>query len=279
MIKIAVPNKGRMLKPTIDLLNKAGYEFNNFNDRKLSIKSDCGQLSIIFMRTDDIGDYVESNIADLGITGYDIFVEKQVSVEKILDLNYGFCKLVLAGQKNKEIKDNIKVATKYPNITKDYLRKKKISAEVIYSNGATEIKPSLGLSDFIIDITSTGSTLRENDLEIYDFILKSNAILISNKKTLVEKKKEINNVKLAIQSVIQAENKSYLMFNISKQILQRIINQIPCMKAPTIVSTGDKNIVSVQTVVPTKDISKTITKLKDFGTSDILVLEIKRIVV
>jgi len=279
LIKIAVPNKGRMLKPTIDLLNKAGYEFNNFNDRKLSIKSDCGQLSIIFMRTDDIGDYVESNIADLGITGYDIFVEKQVSVEKILDLNYGFCKLVLAGQKNKEIKDNIKVATKYPNITKDYLRKKKISAEVIYSNGATEIKPSLGLSDFIIDITSTGSTLRENDLEIYDFILKSNAILISNKKTLVEKKKEINNVKLAIQSVIQAENKSYLMFNISKQILQRIINQIPCMKAPTIVSTGDKNIVSVQTVVPTKDISKTITKLKDFGTSDILVLEIKRIVV
>lgn len=279
MIKIAVPNKGRMFKPTIELLKKAGFELKDFNERKLCTESACGEISILFMRTEDIGYYVQSNVADLGITGYDIIVEKQLSVEKLLDLNYGSCKLVLAGLKDKKLKNKVKIATKFPNITENYLKEKKISAEIISSNGATEIKPSLGLSDFIIDISSTGSTLKENNLVVYDSVLESNAILVANKKSIIEKNKEINDIKLSIQSVILAENKSYVMFNISKEILKNIMDQIPCMKAPTVVKTGDESVVSVQTVVPTKDISKTITKLKDFGTTDILVLDIKRVVV
>ena len=279
MIKIAVPNKGRMFKPTLDLLRKAGYELENFNERKLCTESKCKDLNILFMRTQDIGDYVESNIVDLGITGYDIIIEKQSCVKKLIDLNYGFCKLVLAGFKNKNLKNNVKVATKYQNIAEKYLQEKKISAEIINSNGATELNPSLGLADFIIDITSTGNTLKENDLVVYDYILNSSAVLIANKKSLKEKSREIEDLKLAIQSVILAENKSYLIFNISKEILKNIIDQIPCMKAPTVLNTGNKEIVSVQTVVPTKEISKTITKLKGFGTSDILVLDIKRVVV
>ena len=279
MIKIAVPNKGRMFKPTLELLKKAGFELKDFNERKLCAESKCKNLNILFMRTQDIGYYVESNIADLGITGYDIMVEKQLSVKKLLDLNYGFCKLVLAGPKNKNLKNKVKIATKYKKITEKYLEEKNISAEILNSNGATEIKPSLGLADFIIDISSTGNTLKENDLVIHDYILKSNAVLIANKKSVKEKSKEIDDIQLAIQSVILAENKSYLMFNISREILKNIINQIPCMKAPTVIDTGEKEIVSVQTVVPTSDISKTITKLKSFGTSDILVLDIKRVVV
>jgi len=279
LIKIAVPNKGRMFKPTLDLLRKAGYELENFNERKLCTESKCKDLNILFMRTQDIGDYVESNIVDLGITGYDIIIEKQSCVKKLIDLNYGFCKLVLAGFKNKNLKNNVKVATKYQNIAEKYLQEKKISAEIINSNGATELNPSLGLADFIIDITSTGNTLKENDLVVYDYILNSSAVLIANKKSLKEKSREIEDLKLAIQSVILAENKSYLIFNISKEILKNIIDQIPCMKAPTVLNTGNKEIVSVQTVVPTKEISKTITKLKGFGTSDILVLDIKRVVV
>ena len=279
MIKIAIPNKGRMFKPTLDLLKKAGFELKDFNERRLCAESKCNNLSILFMRTQDIGSYVESNVVDLGITGYDIVKEKQLSVEKLLDLNYGFCKLVLAGLKDKELKNDVKIATKYPNIAKNYLKENKISAKIILSNGATEIKPSLGLADFIVDITSTGSTLKENNLEIYDSILKSNAILIGNKQSKIKKSKEIEDIKLAIQSVILAENKSYVMFNIKKEILENIIDKIPCMKAPTVLNTGDEKIVSVQTVVPTNEVSKTITKLKDLGTSDILVLEIKRVVV
>lgn len=279
MIKIAVPNKGRMLKPTIELLKNSGFEPKDFDERKLCIETNYGDINILFMRTNDIGPYVQSKVADLGITGYDIVVEKNLSVEKILDLNYGFCKLVLAGPEKAKLKNGVKIATKYQNITRKYLREKKIQAEIIYSSGATEIKPQLGLSDFIVDITSTGSTLKMNNLVVYDVILKSNAILIANKKSIVEKRKEIVDIKLALESVILAENKSYVMFNISKDILANIMDQIPCMRAPTIVKTGDDNVVSVQTVVSTNDISKTITKLKNLGTTDILVLDIKRVVV
>ena len=279
MIKIAVPNKGRMFNPTIELLRKSGFEPKEINERKLCVETNCGEIKILFMRNDEIGFYVESNVADLGITGYDIIVEKKISVEKILDLNYGSCELVLAGEKNKKLRNGVRIATKYQNISKDYLRKRGVKAKIIDSPGATEIKPQLGLTDFIIDITSTGSTLKVNGLSIYDVILSSNAVLIGNKKSLKEKSGEISDIKLAIQSVISAENKSYVMFNISKKILDRIIDQIPCMRAPTIVKTSDENVVSVQTVVPTSDISRTITKLKNFGTTDILVLDIKRVVV
>ena len=279
MIKIAIPNKGRLFEPTIKLLKKAGYEPKEFNQRKLCLETNCGKIKLYFIRTDEIGFYVESKIVDLGITGLDLVVENNYNVKKILDLNYGKCSLVLAGPKNKKISNITTIATKYENISKKYLKDKKIDAKLISSPGATEIKPQLGLADFIIDITSTGSTLKNNNLTIYDTILESNAALIANKDCLTQKNKEIEDIKLALKSVILAENKSYLIFNISKEILTRILDQIPCMRAPTIVNTGDENMVSVQTVVPTNDVSNTITKLKNFGTTDILVLDIKRVVV
>ncbi len=280
MIKLAVPNKGRMFKPTVELLRNSGFEPKDFDERRLYVETNFGDISILFVRTDDIGHYVQSNVADLGITGYDIVVEKKFAVEKLLDLNYGFCKLVLAGPEKKSFKDGIKVATKYKNITREYLKKKRIQAELISSSGATEVKPKLGLADFIVDTTSTGSTLKMNDLIIYDILLKSsNAILIANKKSVVEKKKEIAGIKLAIESVVLAENRNYVMFNVSKEILSKIVGQIPCMKAPTIVKTSDENTVSIQTVVPTNDISKMITWLKNYGATDIIVMDIKRVVI
>lgn len=279
MIKIAIPNKGRLFEPTMNLLKKAGYEPKEFTKRKLTLEINSGKLKIYFIRTDEIGFYVESGIVDLGITGIDLVVENGYDIKKILDFNYGKCNLVLAGPKNKKLTDNITIATKYTNISKRYLKQRNITAKLIKSPGATEIKPQLGIADFIIDITSTGTTLKNNNLTILDSLLESNAALVGNKKSLSAKKKEIEDIKLALKSVILAENKSYLIFNISKEILKRILDQIPCMRAPTIVNTGNKNIVSVQTVVPTIDVSKIITKLKKIGTTDILVLDIERVVV
>jgi ATP phosphoribosyltransferase len=279
MIKIAVPNKGRMFKPTVELLKRSGFEPKDFDERRLYVETNFDDITILFVRTEDIGPYVQSKIADLGITGYDIITEKKSTVEKILNLNYGYCKLVLAGPKRKKLKDGMKIATKYQNISREYLKKKGIQAEIINSSGATEIQPRLGLADFIIDLTSTGSTLKMNNLAIYDVLLESNAVLIANNKSFVEKKKEIADIKLVIESVIFAENRSYMMFNISKEIISNIINQIPCMKAPTIVKTSDDSIVSVQTVVPTNAISQMITKLKTLGATDILVLDINRVVI
>jgi len=279
MIKIAIPNKGRLLEPTIKLFKKAGFEQKEFNKRKLCLETNCGKIKIFFIRTDEIGSYVESKIVDLGITGYDLVIENKYDVQKILDLNFGNCSLVFAGPKNKKIEEITKVATKYKNISKKYLKNKKINAKIISSPGATEIKPQLGIADSIIDITSTGSTLKNNDLVIYDVILSSSAVLIANKECYKKNYKEIEEFIIALKSVILAENKNYLIFNIPKEVLTKIIDQIPCMRAPTIVNTGDKNIVSVQTVVPNVDVSNIISKLKKFGTTDILVLDINRVVV
>jgi ATP phosphoribosyltransferase len=279
MLKIAVPNKGRMYKPTINLLKNSDLEPKDLIERKLYAETNNNGIKIIFLRTEEIGSYVQSGIADLGITGYDIVIEKNLSVENILDLNYGRCQLVLAGPDKRKIQNGIRIATKYPKITRKYLRRLGINGEIIVSSGATEIKPQLGLSDFIVDLKSTGSTLKMNGLKVYDTLLESKAVLVGNKKSIVEKQKEIEIVKLVIESVILAENRSYVMFNISKKILNQVIGQIPCMRAPTIVKTGDDSVVAIQTVVPNDDISKIIMKLKSFGTSDILVLDIKRVVI
>lgn len=279
MIKIAIPNKGRLFKPTLELLRKAGYRPKDFDERKLSVESTCGGINFLFLRTDDIGPYVQSRVADLGITGFDIVIEKGLSVEKVLDLNFGDCRLVLAGPEGQKLKDGVRIATKFRAITEKYLKGKGIQAEIIESSGATEIKPKLGLADFIVDITSTGTTIEMNDLIVYDVLMGSNAVLIANQQSCKVFKAEIADIKLAFESVLLAENRSYVMFNISKDILAKIIDRVPCMRAPTIVQTSDESVVSVQTVVPTNDISKTITMLKNLGTTDILVMDIQRVVI
>ena len=131
MIKIAVPNKGRMFKPTIELLRKSGFEPKEFDERRLSVETNCGKIKILLMRSDEVGFYVQSKVADLGITGYDLIVEKNISVEKILDLNYGSCKLVFAGPQNQKLVNGIKIATKYQNIANNYLKRKRIKAQII----------------------------------------------------------------------------------------------------------------------------------------------------
>ncbi len=278
MINIAVPNKGRMYKPTMELLKNAGFEPKDFDERKLSVETCYPGLNIIFLRTDDIGPYVESKVADIGITGLDIVSEMGLDVDNLLDLNYGHCKLVLAGPKREDIRNGVRVATKFENLARQYFENKNIKIELINSLGATEIKPQLGLADFIVDITSTGSTIKNNGLEIFDVLLRSNAILIANKNSLKEKEKEIETVKMAIESVLLAENKSYMMFNIRKNTLDRIIEEIPCMRAPTIGRTGDDSVVSVHTVVPTDRVSETIIQLKGYEATDILVMDIKRVI-
>ena len=186
--------------------------------------------------------------------------------------------LVLAGQKGRELRDGSKIATKFENLAQQYFEDKGIDIELINSPGATEIKPQLGLADFIVDITSTGSTIKNNGLDILDVLLRSNAILIANKDSMKEKGKEIANIKMAMESVLLADNKSYMMFNIRKDTLDRIMGDIPCMRAPTIVRTGDDSVVSVQTVVPTDGVSEAITQLKGYGSTDILVMDIKRVI-
>ena len=279
MLTMAIPNKGVLLKPTLDLLGRAGFTPREFSDRKLCVETDFGEMKFLLMRTEEVGGYGESGVADLGITGQDLIAEKGCDVDELLELNYGKCKLVLAGQEGAQLENGARIATKFGNLAGEYLEGKGIEAEVIDSQGSTEIKPLLGLADFIIDISSTGSTLSKNGLVVYDTIYESQAALVANRKALAEKEAAVNEVIVAVQSVLLAENKSYIMFNISKATLENIMDKIPCMRSPTVVPTGDEEIVSVQTVVPTDDVSRTINRLKGYGTTDILVMDIQRVVI
>ncbi len=277
-VKIAIPNKGRMFEKIISLLEEAGMETSGNSAKKLFVSTSQKHVSLMFVNTQEVGYYVQEGIADIGITGYDIIMERGFDVEKLLDLPYGACRLILAGPEGKELKSGIKVATKYPRLSKKYFDEKGIDATLIESAGATEITPRIGTSDFIIDITSSGASLVDNQLVIFDELLTSTAVMVANKKALAEKAGDIGEITMSIQSILDASDKKYLMCNLKRGMLDDVVKFIPHMTAPTVVRTTDDMTVAIQTVVPKSDIMKVISQLKIAGATDILIMDIERIV-
>ncbi|MHC4884523.1 MAG: ATP phosphoribosyltransferase, partial [Planctomycetota bacterium] len=188
MLRMAIPNKGRLFDQTTQILDEAGFEFD-IHDRRLCTKVENFDLEILFTRTDDIPVYLANGIVDLGITGHDIVIEHEVDLELLTHLKFGKCKIVVAAPEGryasvKDLPANCRVATSFPNITKAYFEQHGIEAEIADIHGAVEISPKLGLADAIVDITSSGTTLTMNELEILDVILKSDASLFANPASL-----------------------------------------------------------------------------------------------
>ena len=194
VLKIAIPNKGRLSEKIYDLLNCAGLVFPSKDERTLQVTTKDKKYSIIFVRTQDIPMFVENGIADIGFTGFDILTELKSNVDKIMDLDFGYCEMIVAVKDedtyktSADLPQNLKIATSFPNIAKEYFEKLGKNPKIIEVSGATEITPRLGLSDVVVDITSSGSTLKSNKLRIIDKILESTAIVIANKDLSEEKK-------------------------------------------------------------------------------------------
>ena len=186
-LKIAIPNKGRLSTKIYELLNNAGLSFGVKDERCLKIATRDGKYSLIFVRTQDIPRFLDAKVADVGFTGWDVVVEEGVDLDKVKDFDFGGCEMVVAVKDEDTYKtpadlpDEINVATSFPNIAKRYFEKLGKKARVIEVSGAVEITPSLGLSDVVIDITSTGSTLKSNRLRNIDKILKSSAVIVARK--------------------------------------------------------------------------------------------------
>ena len=186
-LKIAIPNKGRLSSKIYELLNNAGLSFGTKDERCLKIATKDGKYSLIFVRTQDIPRFLEANVADVGFTGWDVVVESQIELEKVKEFDFGACEMVVAVKDDdpyksaKDLPEEINIATSFPNIAKNYFEKLGKKAHIIEVSGAVEITPSLGLSDVVIDITSTGSTLKSNRLRIIDKILKSSAVVVARK--------------------------------------------------------------------------------------------------
>ena len=285
MLNIALPNKGRLSEKIYQLLNSAGLVFPAKDERSLQVITYDGRYSAVFVRTQDIPMFVENGIADIGFTGFDILTECGADAEKVMDLDFGFCEMVIAVKEEDSYKTssdlpcNLKIASSFPNIARRYFEKLGKNPKVIEISGAVEITPRLGLADCIVDISSSGSTLKSNKLRVIDKILKSNAIVIQNKNLSSEKKEQTAAVLRALKSVIDAREKKYLMANVPKTALEEIKTFMPGLSSPTIMTlAGDDEHAAIHVVVDSDKVFDSIDRLKKLGGQGILIMTVDQMV-
>ena len=285
MVRIALPNKGRLNQSAIRLMNKIGFQVPDSSNRTLLAEFGKGRYQVLLARAQDIPEFVEMGAADLGITGLDIVMETGRKVEMVMDLDFGRCRLVVAVPDDSEIKDlqgvkdGCTVATCFPNLTKTYFSKMGKNVRVAEVSGATEVAPQVGLADIITDLTETGSTLKLNHLKEIGVVLESRAVLIVNGKSMLEKKERIEEVTGAVESVMNASNKRYLMANVPKASLPNLKTLLPGVAGPTVMNIiGRDDVVAIHAVTNENEINGVITMLKSIGATGILVIPIERMV-
>lgn len=284
-LRIAIPNKGRLSEKIYALLSDAGLIFPSKSERTLQVTTKDGKYSLIFVRTQDIPKFVEDEVADIGFTGFDIVTETRADVDKIMDLDFGQCDMVVAVKEEDdfnsalELPDEIKVATSFPNIAKDYFDKLGKKAKIIEVSGATEITPRLGLSNVVVDITSSGSTLKSNKLKIIDKILSSSAVVIARKNLSEEQKENTENLVRALNAVIDAREKKYLMAHVPKASLEEIKSFLPGLSSPTVMTLMDDDAhVVIHVVVDADKVYDSIQHLKSVGGQGILIMTVDQMV-
>ncbi len=281
-IKLAIQKKGRLTNSTIALLRSAGLEFESYQ-QKLFAACRNFPLNIVYLRDDDIPDYVEKGAVDLGIVGENILIESGNMANKILSLPYGYCTLSLAVPKESnanKLSDlrGKRIATSYMTLALQYLRKNKMKAELIRINGSVEIAPALQMSDAIIDLVSTGSTMALNDLRVIEKIYESQAVLIGKNNLSSEKEVLIQKLLLRLNGVLAADNYKYVMMNAPETIATIIQTIVPGLKAPTISPLATPGWISIQTVIQEDVFWETIEKLKGAGATGILVLPVEKLI-
>jgi len=284
-LRIAIPNKGRLSEKIYELLSAAGLNFPSKSERTLQVTTRDGKYSLIFVRTQDIPKFVEDNVADIGFTGFDIVTETQVDVDKIMDLDFGHCDMIVAVKEEDvyntaaDLPAEIKVATSFPNIAKNYFDKIGKKAKIIEVSGATEITPRLGLSNVIVDITSSGSTLKSNKLKIIDKILSSSAVIIARKGLSQDQKEKSQNLLRALEAVIDAREKKYLMAHVPKASLEEIKSFLPGLSSPTVMTLmDDDQHVVIHVVVDADRVYDSIQHLKSLGGQGILIMTVDQMV-
>src|SRR5665647_2930058 len=281
MLKIAIQKSGRLYDHSLQLLKECGIELNNGNRQLKAFALDF-PLEAYFLRDDDIPQYVFDNVADIGIVGENVLLEKNKDIEIVSKLGFGRCRLSIAVPKNlnyAEPKDlqGLKIATSYTTLLQKYLDEKKVKAEIHEISGSVEIAPGIGLADAICDLVSSGSTLFTNGLKEVEIILNSEAVLVANRNLGPEKTKILDNLLLRVNAVKAAKNNKYIMMNAPNSQLENICSLLPGMKSPTIVPLAESSWSSVQSVVNENDFWQVIEKLKLFEAEGILIVPLSLI--
>lgn len=284
-LRIAVPNKGRLNQSSVRLMNSIGFPVPESGSRMLIAEFSKGRYQVLLARAQDIPEFVEMGVADLGITGLDLILEANRNVKRLRDLDFGRCRLVVAVpdkslvEEASQVEDGSTVATSFPRLTEEYFNKLGKKVNIACVSGATEVTPRIGLADVITDLTETGSTLKLNHLREVGVVLDSKATLIANEKSLSEKAPRIEEVTNAIDSVIGAARKRYLMANVPRDTLPNLENLLPGISGPTIMNIiGRDDMVAIHAVVNEDEVNGIIAVLKEIGGAGILICPIERMV-
>ncbi len=281
-LKLAIQKKGRLSDESIKLINECDISFPNSSGKLVTAAYDF-PIEILFLRDDDIPDYVQDGVADIGIVGENVLVESAKNVDEVLKMGFGKCRLSLAVPRNMEytsIQDlaGKSIATTYPRILQSYLDKNNIQADIHVISGSVEIAPSIGLADAICDIVSTGSTLLSNGLKEVQPIFNSEAVMIKTKDLSAEKNQILEQLLFRLESVRRAQKNKYILLNAPNDSLDKIISLLPGISSPTVQALAKDGWSSVHSVITEKDFWEKIQQLKEAGAEGILVMPIEKLI-
>jgi len=282
VIKLAIQKKGRLSEKTIELLKNCGIKFIS-NSSSLKTKAFNFPMEILFLRDDDIPGYVEDGVADFGILGMNEIDEKNKDVSIIKKLGFSKCRLSIAvpndfNYTNIQSLEGKKIATSYPVILEKFLKDNKVSAEIHEIGGSVEIAPTIGLTDAICDLVSTGGTLLSNGLKEVEVIYKSESALIGNKNLSPEKQAILSQWMLRIEAVYKAQNNKYILMNVPNSAIEAVSKLLPGMKSPTVIPLKEEGWSSVHSVINQDDFWEVIEKIKIAGAEGILVCPIEQMI-
>ena len=281
-LKIAIQKSGRLSEKSRSLLEECGISIKN-GKNKLIAPAVNFPLDILFLRDDDIPQYVEDGTADIGIVGENVVYEESKEAKVVWSLGFGKCRLSLAIPKSETYRDTAyfqdkKIATSYPQILGDYLQKKGVTADIHKISGSVEIAPGIGLADGIADLVSSGSTLFSNGLKEVEVILKSQAVLIQNPNLEGEKQQLLDKLLFRIKAVQKAGKNKYILLNAPNEALGEIKKILPGMKSPTIMPLAEAGWSSVHSVIAEDEFWEVIDRLREAGGQGILVIPIEKMI-
>jgi ATP phosphoribosyltransferase len=281
-LKVAIQKSGRLSEKSLKLLEECGIKVNN-GTGTLKSKASNFPMELLFLRDDDIPQYVEQQVADIGILGENGVFESEKDVAIVEQLGFAGCRLSLAIPNKEEYTgpayfNNKKIATSYPVILSKFLKEKNIKAEIEEISGSVEIAPSIGLADGICDIVSSGSTLLSNGLKEVETIMKSQAVIIKNKNLSAEKEAILEKLLFRIKAVKGATENKYILLNAPENAVKKICDLLPGMKSPTIIPLVEQGWVSIHSVIREDDFWDRIDKLRAAGAEGILVIPIEKMI-
>jgi ATP phosphoribosyltransferase len=281
-LKLAIQKSGRLNEDSMRLLKECGIDIEN-GVNKLKAEATNFPIELFFLRDDDIPQYVEDGVADIGFVGENVVYEKAKKVEVAYELGFGKCRLSFAVRKNEEFTGpsflaGKKIATSYPVLVQKYLDEHNITAEIHEISGSVEIAPGIGLADVVCDLVSSGSTLFMNGLKEADTILKSQAVLIKHKSFSAEAQQILERLLFRMESVKKAKKNKYVLLNAPNDQLEKIIALLPGMKSPTVLPLASPGWSSVHSVIAESDFWNIIEQLKHAGAEGILVIPIEKMI-